>query len=452
VEKQKPKVLSSNNVLELNHTTKKSIDMKNALVCAVVGFLLALKPFAQMQYSLTGSSSTYATVTGGNVPFLLGNGSDPIADEGYANNIPIGFNFYYNGGSTAITEVSVSTNGFISLGSLSAPYVQNNLTSGAVGERPIIAPLWDDMNLQSTNNLVYKTNGTAPNRVFVVEWQNARWGFGATAASISFQVKLYEGLNWIEFNYKQESGTPNAPTASIGLTASNTGSGNFISLLSTNVTPGVSTVSEINNLSTRPATNQAYLFKPGTLPVSITSFAVSKSNGSHIVSWQTLTEINNAGFDIQRSADGRNFSSIQFVSSKYASGNSATKTSYSIVDSKPIEGINYYRLKQVDKDGKEQYSGIISIKNMQQTDWATLTIYPNPVKEKLSIQLNLQQQESVAITISNAWGGKVMQTTKQLGSGATQLYQDVAHLPAGMYVVEVRSSQNPHSVVKSFVK
>lgn len=425
--------------------------MKNTLILLTGFVLCSLKPAAQMHYSLTPATNTYASFSGGTSPFLTGNGFDLIADEGYANNIPIGFNFIYNGSGT-YNELAVSTNGFISFAAISNAYLQNNLTSGLAGERPIVAPLWDDINLQTTNNLQYVTTGTAPNRIFIMEWANARWGFGATAAAVSFQVKLYETSNWIEFNYRQESGSALAPSASIGLTASGTGSSNFLSLQSAATIPGASLSTEMATIASKPLTNQSYIFKPGVLPVSFAALSVSKSNGSHIVNWQTLNETNNAGFEVQRSVDGINFSKILFVESKATTGNSLSALSYTATDSKPIDGTNYYRLKQMDKDGRFNYSSILSIKNSNGDTWASLNIYPNPAKEKLVVQLNSKLSSDVTVSVFNMLGSPILQNRYSITAGTTQLYTDVASLPIGTYTIKVTGSKNEAPLIKTFVK
>jgi hypothetical protein len=426
--------------------------MKNTALM-IMGFILCTSKqlAAQMNYSFTSTTSTYTPISNGTSPFLTGNGFDLLSDEGYANNISIGFPFTYNGG-ISYNELSVSTNGFISFNSLSNSYLLNNLTSGASGERPIIAPLWDDINLSNTTNLQYTTTGNAPNRVFIMEWLDARWGFGATSACISFQVKLYETSNWIEFNYRQETGLPIAPSASIGVTSSGMGNTNFISLQSATPTPGASMMAEIATIASKPASNQSYVFKPGVLPVNFASISVAKSNGSHTVSWQTLNETNNAGFEVQRSTDGSNFSKILFVASKAINGNSASSINYSANDVKPLQGNNYYRLKQIDKDGTVTYSSIVSAKSITGNAWAEISVYPNPVKDRLTVQLNTNNVNEVEIAVFNSLGKQVIKNNYTLVAGQTQTVTNVASLPMGFYTVRITNNRNDVPLIKTFVK
>ena len=424
--------------------------MKNKILLSVFLFTLLLNVHAQMNFSFTPSIGTFTEITTGTSPFFSGNGNDPLADEGYVNAVPIGFSFKYNSGNN-YTELSISTNGFLSFNELSSAYVVNNLSSGAVGERPIIAPLWDDLDLQTTNNITYLTTGTAPNRVFTVQWLNAKWGFGASNAAISFQVKLYETLNWIEFVYRAEAGSSVSPAASVGLTANGTGSNNFISLATITNSPNVSTNTEVANITSKPSTGQVYTFKPGTLPTTLNGFRVTKEKNVHVMNWQTLQEINNAGAYVERSADGNQFSSLGFVASKAINGNSAITLNYLFVDNQPLKGNNYYRLKQVDKDESIQYSSIYVLKFVDGVGF-TLNLFPNPGKNKLQVTLTGMQQEEVSIQISSINGLSIMQSKNYLTSGSAYINFDVSNLPTGVYIVTVLNMATNQIQTKRFIK
>ncbi|OJW84910.1 MAG: hypothetical protein BGO69_10215 [Bacteroidetes bacterium 46-16] len=206
---------------------------------------------AQVNYRFTALQGTYTTLTGATNVTLIGNTND-----GYNGFIPLGFNFYYNGAATPTTSVGVSTNGFMTLsGFLNNSTPVNNLNSGLAGRRPVIAPLWDD--ISATSGLSYQTSGSAPNRVFTMQWRNIHWNQAYVPIAGSFQVKLYETSNFIDFIYDSTGSTQNA-SASIGLTASGTGAGNFASLENTTTTPTVSTTAEVTTLSTMMAGGQIY--------------------------------------------------------------------------------------------------------------------------------------------------------------------------------------------------
>jgi len=206
---------------------------------------------AQISYRFTALSGTYATLVGANNVTLVGNTND-----GYNGFVNIGFNFYYNGAATATTSVGVSTNGFMTLaGFLNNSTPANNLSGGLTGRRPIIAPLWDD--ISATTGLSYQTIGSAPNRVFTMQWRNIHWNQAYVPVAGSMQVRLYETSNFIDFQY-DSTGTTQTASASIGITAAGTGAGNFASLENTSTAPTINTTTETATLSQMMGPGQVY--------------------------------------------------------------------------------------------------------------------------------------------------------------------------------------------------
>ncbi len=251
---------------------------------------------AQIFYSFKDSTGTYTNLTGTGVKYpalkALTTGTtygSAANDDGYANAIAIGFNFVYNG--VTYTKLNVCSNGFLSLGTAfksvaattaaAAVYYSNpDLTGKTANDtipRPIIAPFWTDLDVQNptstatTPGICYTTAGTAPNRVFTIQWRKAKWDYSSTDASgsISFQVKLFETSNIIEFIYNRETGAivngngAASNTASIGLTALTYGLGTFMSVSDSTNTATASKIAE-TTISGRPNTGQYYIFKPVT--------------------------------------------------------------------------------------------------------------------------------------------------------------------------------------------
>jgi hypothetical protein len=173
------------------------------------------------------SAGTYSAISG-TIPAVSGLGYFP--DEELTVAIPVGFTFNYCG--TAYTEVKMSTNGYLAVGSAHTWFYsyENMLASTDPSYYPFIAPLWDDLQCDAMS---YVTTGTAPNRVFTAQWANAMWDWGGTPGQ-NFQVKLYETSNKIEFIYGTLI-TPSNPSATIGINMAPGGSGNFYS-----ITPGTS--------------------------------------------------------------------------------------------------------------------------------------------------------------------------------------------------------------------
>lgn len=101
-----------------------------------------------------------------------------------------------------------------------------------------------------------------------------------------------------------------------------------------------------------------------------------------MISWSTAWELNNKGFEIQRSTDALNFETLDFIEGV---GNSNTIQSYIYFDRNP-KSINYYRLKQIDFDGKFEYSKIISTKSNIESE---VLVYPNPFESNLTFSENV---------------------------------------------------------------
>ncbi|MCZ2225033.1 MAG: T9SS type A sorting domain-containing protein [Chitinophagales bacterium] len=406
--------------------------------------------YAQINYSFSTSNTSFNTISNGTIPYLVGDGTNPLADEGYVNYIPIGFSFQYNSGNS-FEEVAISTNGFLSFAELSNSYTINNLKTGAGGERPILAALWDDLDLGVTSNLSYTTTGSAPNRIFTVQWLNAKWGFGASTAAISFQIKLYETKNWIEFIYRPEPGSPVAPSASVGITTNNTGNNNFLSIGSLSLNPTLSVSTEVSNISAKPNANLSFMFKPGALPISLSSFTVKQENGKNILKWTTVQEINNKQFNVQRSNNGVNFSNIAIQPAYANNDNSNAIRNYSTIDEKPIQGTNYYRLEQVDKDGKTSYSSIISIKNMSNT-WATLNIYPNPVRDNLHLNILSNINTVISIKVIDVFGKQLLQLSNNVKTADNIVNIPVNNLAAGVYYIQLLNEKTNEIITQQFIK
>jgi len=220
-------------------------------------------------YAFQAVSGTFTPLTGGTAVVLTynaaANNDDGITTP--ANAVPIGFTFNYNG--TNYTSIKPCANGWASFSTTAlannADTWTNNLVTGpAANQRPLIAPLWDDNDMVANGAVSYQLSGTSPNQVLTIEWTNAKWDFNATVGVISFQVKLYETTNILEFIYKQEAGSiaPNGGGASIGLTATGTGNNSFLSLSDASDNPSVSSTVETSTILTKPATGQVYRWIP----------------------------------------------------------------------------------------------------------------------------------------------------------------------------------------------
>lgn len=129
------------------------------------------------------------------------------------------------------------------------------------------------------------------------------------------------------------------------------------------------------------------------LPIELTSFTATKANAGVLLRWETASELNTLDFIVERSGDGRNWSSLAHVP---AAGNSSILQKYSYVDAAPINGKNYYRLLQTDLNGGTTYSEIRTLKFSLSV--SPLTVIGNPVVNGLlQIQFSGTVQQPAAL-------------------------------------------------------
>ncbi|HEV7620415.1 MAG TPA: T9SS type A sorting domain-containing protein [Flavisolibacter sp.] len=168
------------------------------------------------------------------------------------------------------------------------------------------------------------------------------------------------------------------------------------------------------------------------LPVQLYSFTATIKNSEVILNWQTAAEKNSSYFEIQRSADGINFSHVGKV---LARGNGIGDQNYSFTDVKPASPISFYRLRIADKDLKQTFSKILSVR----FDAAVmpLLVFPNPVKDALNIQLN-NTAGPLVISVFDASGRLVKVLNMESPAGTITISMDVSSLQKGIYFIKVK--------------
>ena len=279
---------------------EKNILFKGVLTWLLLIFL-SFRVSAQTvtNYTFAGTNGTFTPLTSPNPTTWTGN-----TDDGVSALIPIGFDFWYMG--VRYNNISASTNGWLSMGSVPKDFIYTNSLSTAGSPRPVIAPLWDDLDIGSTANVTYKTSGTVGTRVFTLQYLNMKWNYLALGAVCSFQVNFYESSGKIEYVYRSDALAALSPSGSIGLTATATGSGNYLSV--NNAGTSVSSTAEAS-ITTKRATGRTYTFTPPipAAPGNLSFTAVGNLNMT--LNWTDLSA-NELGFVIYRSVDGTNYSFV----------------------------------------------------------------------------------------------------------------------------------------------
>ena len=168
------------------------------------------------------------------------------------------------------------------------------------------------------------------------------------------------------------------------------------------------------------------------LPVTLLSFdARRQTKLSVMVNWETVTEINNKGFEVERRLDGEaGFTRIGFTPTKAIAGNSSSRIDYSYADANGFAGVSYYRLKQVDIDNRFTYTHIKAVKGMGETQ-VSVMLYPNPNYGQFTIRLDGVNRAYDAVITD--MGGKTVRQLRLTNSGAV----NITGLSAGTYIIRI---------------
>jgi hypothetical protein len=258
---------------------------KNQRILPLVMFLCLIS------FSGFGQVSSYIFSETTTTPVVI-NGTDAIAsgwdDESTPNNIPIGFTFNFNGAN--YTTCSINSNGYITFGAITSttngyyPISSSRNYNGAISGYSL--DLIDDNN----RAIEYLTSGTMPNRVFTIQWRQAR-RFGS-AEQLSFQIKLFETTNIIQIIYANFSLDNTNRSVQVGLRGTTNTDFNNRSLTSTNTPWDNNTISGVANTSTcrsrnnnSPSTGLTFTWSPATClpPSAVTGTATSATAAN--LSW-----------------------------------------------------------------------------------------------------------------------------------------------------------------------
>jgi hypothetical protein len=174
------------------------------------------------------------------------------------------------------------------------------------------------------------------------------------------------------------------------------------------------------------------------LPISLLYFTATLENDQVLLQWASASEKNNDYFLVEKSADALNWEAFSRIQ---GSGNSSSVTNYSLYDPKPVKGINYYRLKQVDRDGATSYSAVEQV--ILQAESGVITYYPNPLDNDalLFIEYASIKNENIGISVKDILGRNVLYKKFSAVEGFNKFGIDLSGLAAGTYLLNVTSSE-----------
>jgi Secretion system C-terminal sorting domain len=183
------------------------------------------------------------------------------------------------------------------------------------------------------------------------------------------------------------------------------------------------------------------------LPALLMSFSASSDNNTADLNWVMENETNCKWFVIERSGDAGGFDSLNVV----AGLNNSHATTYNFSDANMLKGNNYYRLRQVDRDGVVKYSKVVSLYNSAFTT-ARMEVYPNPASAVVNYTVSSAAADQVTVQVYNLAGVVMMTRQQQLTAGSNQQSLAISNLKNGNYFLKIVNREGTCQFVQSFVK
>jgi len=376
----------------------------------------------------------------------------PIDDRFTSSYVPLGFNFCFDG--YQFSQGLISSNGYVVFdpigcasnlpsgnaapGGYSAYSINAAIPNTTDAPRNAILFPWQDIDPSLGGTIRYQTLGTAPNRRFVLTFDQIPY-FSCTSLLFTGQLKLFETTGNIEMHItnKEICATWNGGDAILGLH-------NF------NGTVAITNAGH-NYPTNWTAVNEAWRFTNNcagpciVLPVELLGFDGLAYENYNLLSWSTATEINNQHFILEKSTNGINFDQVATVP---GGGNSSQLLTYDYKHFNPEE-LEYYRLKQVDYDGKYEYSKIIAVSSIKEIN---VSIYPNPSKNNLFIGLSENIEGTFTIVYTSVLGSISKEQIKITEGINTYQVTEFVKLTAGIYFIQIFNENNEVIKTQKIVK
>lgn len=170
------------------------------------------------------------------------------------------------------------------------------------------------------------------------------------------------------------------------------------------------------------------------------SFIAEQVADRVLLEWVTNSELNNEKFEIETSENARDFYKTGEVK---GSGTTTEKQEYFFEIKNPLNGIHYYRLKQIDYNGHFEYSKLISV-NFRVKNKQIGKLYPNPSKTGLvNLEFTSLKDDEIAVSIFDRTGRFLFNRIQQVSEGSNNLIFDFSSLNTGVYIVKIENENNP---------
>ncbi len=188
--------------------------------------------------------------------------------------------------------------------------------------------------------------------------------------------------------------------------------------------------------------NRIRKIAPPVLPITLSSFTAKIQNNSIALTWQTTSEQNNKEFILSRSADGKTFTELSRIP---GAGSSSSLKNYNYTDRNPLIEFNYYKLEQVDLDGKLN-EGSLQVVNFKLSAAAGVMVYPNPTAKEINLTVSSAFGKEVVVSISNILGKTLYTERLQIAQGQGSYLLGNQQLPAGQYILKIKGELKTESL------
>ncbi|MCL6495360.1 MAG: T9SS type A sorting domain-containing protein [Ignavibacterium sp.] len=174
------------------------------------------------------------------------------------------------------------------------------------------------------------------------------------------------------------------------------------------------------------------------VPVELENFTVRNESDKIILQWQTASELNNKGFEVERKFGNSDFASVGFVEGK---GTTTEKQFYNFIDKPSENGLYSYRLKQIDFNGVNHFSDEVEIQFVSSIQVHLEQNYPNPTNARTVIQWSIPIDAHVKLKLYDVLGREVLTLVdgfREAGLYENQIDFNKTELPSGIYFYELR--------------
>ena len=274
----------------------------------------------------------------------------------------------------------------------------------------------------------FGTMSVAPNGRIDVIWLDTRDNSGSNISALYYSNSKDGGATWspnerLSDYFDSHVGWPNQNKM-----------GDYFHMVSDSNGASLAWAATFNN---EQDVYYSYISDTTIVPVELVSFSASIVAKTVTLSWSTATELNNYGFEIQRSSEGTEFYSVGFVNGY---GTTTKQQNYSYSDKNVEDGKYWYRLKQVDYNGSYEYSGVVELEFRTFDSYLLEQNYPNPFNPTTTIGFGVQEKSNVKITILNGIGEEVaVVLNKEIEAGYHAVEFNSSNLPSGVYFYQLKT-------------